>query len=279
MAQFASHLVGERALITGACSGLGLALAKELADRGWQVAMLDIKVDETAVHEVREIATRAGGSVLAIAMDVCDLDAWGEVRQTILDAWGGLDLLINNAGIADAGTIFSINEERWARMLDINIMGVVRGTAAFAPMMKDQHAGHIVNIASMAGLFALPSMISYNVSKAGVVALSETLVAELDPHGIAVTCVCPHFFKTNIGANMTHATPATKSFLEKQLSKAKVTSEDVVAKILSAVDRRQYMCLTHPGSGREWLMKRLMPGRVINQMKKFAAKIAAKGGA
>ena len=157
--------------------------------------MIDLNLDEGAVADVRAL----GGDVLPVAMDVCDLDAWAAVQQTVLDTWGGLDLLINNAGIADAGTIFSIDEARWARILDINIMGVVRGTAAFAPLMKDQHAGHIVNVASMAGLFALPSMISYNVSKAGVVALSETLAAELYPHGISVTCVCPHFLKPTLG--------------------------------------------------------------------------------
>ena len=146
--------------------------------------------------------------------------------------------------------------------------------------MKDQHAGHIVNIASMAGLFALPSMISYNVSKAGVVALSETLAAELYPHGISVTCVCPHFFKTNIGASMPHASPATKAFLERQLSNAKITAGDVADKILQAVDRQQYLLLTHPGSGRQWLMKRLFPvARVLRQMRAIAGRIAGKGGA
>ena len=85
MAQFAAHLVGERALITGACSGLGLALARELGGRGWQIAMLDIRINETVIEEVRQL----GGTVLAVAMDVCDLEAWAEVPQTILDTWGG----------------------------------------------------------------------------------------------------------------------------------------------------------------------------------------------
>lgn len=274
MSQLADHLPGDRVLITGACSGLGLAIAKAFGALGWRIAMIDLTANEEAVAEVQA----AGGDTLFYAMDVCDLAAWHEVRGLIADSWGGLDVLVNNAGIADAGTIFSIDENRWARILDINIMGVVRGIAAFAPMMKDQHAGHIVNIASMAGLFALPSMVSYNVSKAGVVSLSETLAAELYPHGIQVSCVCPHFFKTNIGESMAAtATPKTKAFLKKQLDEAKVTADDVAQTILRGIATKKFMIFTHPGTGRQWLLKRLMPGRVLNQMRQVATKIAGGG--
>ena len=190
---------------------------------------------------------------------------------------GGLDVLVNNAGIGDAGTIFSIDEARWQRVLDINIMGVVRGTAAFAPIMRDQHAGHIVNIASMAGLFAMPSMIAYNVSKAGVVSFSETLAAELSPHGIEVSCVCPHFFKTNIGESMIdHASPKTVAFLRRQMDKAQVTAEQVADTIVKGIQNKQFLIFTHPGSRRQWLIKRLMPGQVLAQAKLMAQNLFKK---
>jgi len=273
MAAHARHLLGNRVLITGACSGLGLALARAYGEQGWRVAMIDLAPDEAAVSAVQA----SGGDVLFYQMDVCDLSAWAALRDIIAEAWGGLDVLINNAGIGDAGTIFSIDEARWARILDINIMGVVRGTAAFAPMMREQHAGHIVNIASMAGLFAMPTMIAYNVSKAGVVSFSETLAAELAPHGIEVSCVCPHFFKTNIGASMAdHASPKTVAFLKKQMDQASVSAEQVASTILSGIARKRCLIFTHPGSGRQWLIKRLRPGLVLRQAKAMALRIAGR---
>lgn len=273
MSKLGRHLPGNRVLITGACSGLGLALARAFGEMGWRIAMVDLSPNPEAVAEVEA----AGGEVLFYQMDVCDLAAWADLREVIAQTWSGLDVLINNAGIGDAGTIFSIDEARWARVLDINIMGVVRGTAAFAPMMREQHAGHIVNIASMAGLFAMPTMIAYNVSKAGVVSFSETLAAELHPHGIEVSCVCPHFFKTNIGESMTdHASPKTVAFLKRQMDAAKVDADEVAQTVLRGMAHRKFLIFTHPGSGRQWLMKRLMPGRVLRAAKAMADRVAGK---
>ena len=274
MPTLGNHLPGNRVLITGACSGLGLALAKAFAARGWRIAMVDVQTQADAIAEVEA----CGGAVSFYPMDVCDLSAWAQVQALISDAWGGIDVLINNAGVGDAGTIFTIDEARWQRVLDINIMGVVRGTAAFAPLMRDQHAGHIVNIASMAGLFTMPTMIAYNVSKAGVVSLSESLAAELAPHGIEVSCVCPHFFKTNIGASMAdHATPETAAFLQRQMDRAPVTADQVAQTVLKAIQNKQFLVFTHPGSQRQWLMKRLMPRRALQAAKAMALKVFNAG--
>ncbi len=276
MADLSRHLLGNRVVITGACSGLGLALSRAFGALGWKVAMVDLTPNPEAVAEVEA----AGAEVLFFQMDVCDLGGWGDLRDLIADAWGGLDVLINNAGIGEAGTIFSIDEARWQRVLDINIMGLVRGTAAFAPMMRDQHAGHIVNIASMAGLFAMPTMIAYNVSKAGAVSFSETLASELHPHGIEVSCVCPYFFKTNIGEAMADkASPKTLAFLKRQMESATVSADDVAQTIIQGMAQRKFLIFTHPGSARQWLMKRLMPGRILRASKAMASRVAGGGKA
>jgi len=270
MPQNENILVSKRIVITGACSGLGLALSKAFTASGHRVAMLDLKANSEAIAEV----TAKGNSPLFIEMDVSDSGAWSKLRDLICEAWGGLDILINNAGIGDAGTIFTINESRWKRILEINIMGVVLGTAAMAPLMRDQKKGHVVNIASMAGLFAMPTMMAYNVSKAGVVSFSETLASELHPHGIQVSCVCPHFFKTNIGNSMAdHASPKTVAFLKRQMDHAKVSADEVAQTVIDGIKRKDFLIFTHPGTRRQWLFKRLFPGRVLSQAKAAAAKI------
>jgi short-subunit dehydrogenase len=140
--------------------------------------------------------------------------------------------------------------------MDINFFGVLRGCQAAVPVMKEQGSGHIVNIASMAGLLNPPGMSSYNVSKAAVVSLSETLVAELQPYGIGISCVCPSFFKTNLGESMRSPDESTSSNLTKLMDNSgELSAEDIAKLIYEAVQNNQYLVLPHSKANAAWEYK------------------------
>jgi NAD(P)-dependent dehydrogenase (short-subunit alcohol dehydrogenase family) len=185
---------GARALVTGGCSGLGQALASLLARDGARVLVVDI-------HEQAPEGSLPHG-VEYRRLDVRSDEDWEETRNWVEANFGGLDLLVNNAGIASGGKIDVCDLDEWHRVIEINLLGVVRGCRTFVPLLKEQQSGHIVNTASLAGLVHAPSMSCYNAVKAGVVAISETLRAELSPYGIAVSVICPSFFRTSLAESM-----------------------------------------------------------------------------
>jgi NAD(P)-dependent dehydrogenase (short-subunit alcohol dehydrogenase family) len=166
-----------RVLITGGASGFGQALATHYARTGHRVLVTDLAHD-------------APGGVLYRPLDVRDDEAWSGAVRWIDGNWDGLDLLVNNAGVAAGGRFDSSPVDDWEWLIDTNLMGVVRGCRAFMPMFKSQRGGRIVNVASMAGLVHPPGMSSYNAAKAAVVALSETMLHELAPYGVGVSVVC-----------------------------------------------------------------------------------------
>ena len=186
----------KRIFITGAGSGLGRALALRFAAEGWRVAIADInmpRADESA-SQVRE----AGGQALVFNCDVSKPEDIGKSANEVKESWGGIDILVNNAGIAAAGLMEDIPLEEWERIISINFKSVVYGCRTFIPFMKEQGKGHIINVASNAGIASLPEMASYNATKAAVISLSETLRGELAEHGIGVTAACPSFVRTNL---------------------------------------------------------------------------------
>lgn len=189
---------GARAIVTGAGSGIGQAFAVELAQRGGSVVCSDIDVD--AAQRTVDAITDEGGKALALH---CDVSALADVEALALDArsWFGAppSLVVNNAGVGAGGELVGetpIDDWRWT--LGINLWGVIHGCHVFAPILRETGRGGIVNVSSAASFGAAPRMAQYNVSKAGVLALSETLAAELAGSGVHVTVLCPTFVKTNI---------------------------------------------------------------------------------
>lgn len=246
----------QRILITGAGSGLGLALAKQLAANGAQVACIDI--DEARASEAAE--GLPGSGHWAAKADIAKDADWAALVARTEAQWGGLDVLVNNAGVSSGGTVADTSLDDWQWMLDINLLGVVRGCRAFTPMLTSTaKAGRIVNIASFAGIASAPGMAAYNVAKAGVISLSESLRAELDDAGIAVTVVCPAFFKTNLLETFRSPTPAQKAMVEKFMTRSHVTADDVAGDIVQAMSDNKFLVITHKGARRQALTKRILP--------------------
>ncbi len=198
-----------RVLVTGAASGLGLALVRALVARGDHVLATDVQAERPdALPE----------AAAYLPLDVRSDEAWAAALAHVRETWGGLDLLVNNAGVAAGGRIDVATMDEWHWIVDINLLGVVRGCRTFTPLFKEQGSGHIVNTASLAGLVHAPGMAAYNTVKAGVVALSETLSHELAPHGIDVSVVCPSFFRTNLGSSFQGADTEMEAAGKKMVS-------------------------------------------------------------
>ena len=243
-----------RIFITGGASGLGRATALRFARAGWRVAIGD-------VHDARgeEVRALLGPEGRYLRCDVRREDDLVAAAAELERAWGGVDVVMNNAGVAGAGAIEEVTLEDWQWILDINLLGVVRGCRAFVPLLKRQRAGHIVNVASMAGLMDVPLMSSYNATKAAVVSLSETLHNELADAGVGVSVVCPSFFKTNLHESMRTQNPGLRVAMHKLLERGKVTAEDVAEDVFGAVQERRFYVLPHAEGRAAWRLKRLLP--------------------
>lgn len=258
-----------RILITGAASGLGRALAQAALDDGARVLLTDRDPagGELARLEMAERLREAGGDVHRVAflvLDVRDEAAWDDARAWCAREWGGLDVLVNNAGVAAAGPIAEVPMADWDWIIDINLKGVVRGVRTFTPLFADQGSGHIVNIASLAGLMNLANMAAYNVTKAGVISLSETMRCELGPLGIRTTVVCPSFFATNLADGMRSTDPSFEVMARQAIAGElfpgpKLSAQDVARKVLKAVERRTFLLLPHIETRLLWALKRLAP--------------------
>jgi NAD(P)-dependent dehydrogenase (short-subunit alcohol dehydrogenase family) len=186
------------AVVTGAGSGIGAAFAVELARRDGRVVCGDI--DQSAAQRTVDVITDQGGTAIAMP---CDVSRFEDVSRLAADAREWFDaaptLVINNAGVGAGGSAvgdFSLDD--WSWVLGINLWGPIHGCHVFAPILRDTGTGGIINVASAAAFGAAPNMAAYNVSKAGVLSLSETLAAELSGTGVNVTVLCPTFVKTNI---------------------------------------------------------------------------------
>jgi NAD(P)-dependent dehydrogenase (short-subunit alcohol dehydrogenase family) len=257
-------------LITGGASGLGLALAHEFAAQGYSIAIADIQ--EQQGQTVAQELTERGVDAFFHRLDVTQEADWQTLHREVLSRWGQLDVIINNAGVAAAGLIEDQSIEDWRWLLDINVLGVVLGCKMFTPLMKRRNGGHIINVASMAGLLHAPSMSSYNVSKAGVVALSETLKAELSSWNIGVSVVCPAFFQTNLTNSMRTSIPGVTKTVNKWMARSSVTADDVAKATFKGMKANDFFILTHTKEKLLWWLKRLSPDLLHQLISKTSGK-------
>ncbi|MFL6138593.1 MAG: SDR family NAD(P)-dependent oxidoreductase [Frankiaceae bacterium] len=251
------------ALVTGAASGIGLALSRALAARGDHVVMTD--VDEAGLAAAAARVTDDGGRVVAAALDVRDAAA---VERVVADAWGRLgrlDLLVNNAGIGVGGELPELSVAHWDRVIDVNLRGVVHGVQAAYPRMVAQGHGHVVNLASLAGLVPAPLLAPYSATKHAVVGLSLSLRAEAAAHGVRVTVVCPGFVDTPIldkagPGDLPQPRLATRTReLALHYARRLHSAEAVAADVLRGIDRNRAIVVTPARARLAWRLHRLSP--------------------
>ena len=248
-----------KAVITGGASGLGRAFCLKLASPGARLVVADI--DEEGASETIKMAQEQGAECIYVSTDV---SKWEEVELLALKAheWlGSVDLLVNNAGVGVRGSLEKVSLEDWEWVMGINLWGVVYGCRAFVPDMKANGRGAIINIASLAGLASAPKMGPYNVSKAAVVSLSETLYAELAHSGVGVSVVCPSFFRTNImKSGRGDQPPKVRALVDRLMDKSKVQAPEVAQAALDAVFSGKLYVLPMVDARLLWRFKRLLPG-------------------
>ena len=266
---------GKRIFITGGASGLGRALAERYARAGWRVCIGDLDVERCA-DALAAIRVHSPHSH-ALACDVTREDALQAAAEWLQREWGGVDVVVNNAGVAQMGGIAETTLDDWRWAVDINLLGVVRGCKVFAPLLRTQGGGQLVNIASMAGLVHMPQAAAYNATKASVVALSETLQLELEPDGIGVSVVCPAFFRTDLAKNMRAANPQLEGMTKRLVERARIGADEIAERIFAGIERGEPHILTHPEARRFWRLKRMLPYRwYLALMRRQLAQVAAR---
>ncbi|WDE07551.1 SDR family oxidoreductase [Thalassomonas viridans] len=263
---------GKRIFITGGASGLGKAIAFKYAGAGYRVCIGDRHRQRG--EATAEALTASGAEAFFIECDVTRTEDLLAVKEALISRWQGVDLVINNAGIAGtAGPIDQVSVGDWQQVLDINLLGVVRGCQTFAPLFKQQGSGYFVNIASAAGLINAPQMSSYNVSKAGVIALSETLKHELAPFNIGISVVCPAFFQTNLAESMKSTIDGLPQRLSRLMARSAISAEDIADDIFTSAQTGSFWVLSHKAERRLWLLKRYLPAVFDWLMKKKVTKL------
>ena len=247
------------AVITGAASGIGLALARAAAARGMQLVLADLDGER-----LRQAADGLGLDAARVALHTLDVsrdDAVAALADAAFERFGGVHLLCNNAGVGHSRTLLEHSADDWAWVLGVNLMSVVHGVQHFLPRMQQQaEGGHIVNTASAAGLLCNPGMAAYNVSKHGVVALSETLYHELAAQrsAVDVSVLCPSWVPTAIHRSARHrpahfgaeAPPSAASAayardIGRAVMSGKLSADDVAAATFDGIAERRLYIVPH----------------------------------
>jgi NAD(P)-dependent dehydrogenase (short-subunit alcohol dehydrogenase family) len=259
-------------VVTGAGGGLGRAIAKKLAERGGSIVISDI--DVAGAEETKRIVEAAGGKGFVERCDVARAEEVENLRDRAIAHLGGVDLIVNNAGVAVGGPIGKIPLKDWDWIVGINLMGVVYGCHFFVPLMKEQGSGHVLNVASIAGITYAPDMGPYNATKAAVVALTETLAGELSGKGVGATVLCPYFFQTNIHrAARAHTEKPMLEQIDKLMKQNKVSADGVAERALRACDKDEVFCYPHVEAKVLQGLKRVSPA-VIRKLFPMFEKLA-----
>ncbi len=254
-------LRGKVVLITGAASGLGRELALSFAGEGSDLVLVDISSEELA--GTAAMTERLGARTMSRTVDVSSYAAMSELADEVLAEWGRVDVLVNNAGVGVGGGLHSIPVEDIEWITGINLMGEVYGTRVFLPRMIERRSGHVINVASLSGLVALPGHIAYTTSKFGIVGFSQSLWAEVRRYGIGVTLVCPGGMKTNIISHTRmHAENERQRRFQDRFAEIldnAMDPKDAADRVMKAVKKGRFLVLLGPEAYLMYYINRVFP--------------------
>lgn len=232
-------LSGKVALVTGASRGIGAAIARKLASRGAAVAINYAGSEAAAAALVAEIVA-ADGRAVAIQADVANPEAANRLFDATIEALGGLDIVVNNAGITRDGLVVRMSDDDWNAVIDTNLTGVFNVTRAAARHLMKQRSGSIVNVTSVIGLVGNAGQANYAAAKAGVIGLTKSIAKELAPRGVRANAVAPGFIETDMTASLPEAvTDAAR----KEIALNRFGSAEEVAQVVAflAGDEASYV--------------------------------------
>jgi NAD(P)-dependent dehydrogenase (short-subunit alcohol dehydrogenase family) len=252
------ELKGKVAAVTGAASGLGRSMALAFAAEGMDLALAD--VDEVNLSSVQDEVLSKGVRAITLKVDVSNAQQIEAFRDQTLTRLGGVHVVCNNAGVSPLGAVWENTTADWQWILGVNLWGVIHGVRAFAPHLIAQDEGHIVNTASVSGLISPPGSGAYNVTKHGVVALSESLHHDLRERNsrVGVSVLCPAYVPTGIvdsernrpadlpAAPKSEQTRAREAMLRKAVRSGKVSADKVAQAVIAAIREERFYILTHP---------------------------------
>ncbi|NQY64897.1 MAG: SDR family NAD(P)-dependent oxidoreductase [Alteromonadaceae bacterium] len=251
---------GKTVVISGGAEGIGFGIARAMGKQGMNVVLADIDANQLEIAQAK--LQKEGVEVLSVQMDVTSLSQWQNVAEKAIARFGKVHMLVNNAGVgSNPGSIEKTDDKDWRWVLDVNLMGVIYGTQTMVPLMK-QHGegGWLVNVASMAGMMGIPTAGAYTATKVAVVGMTESWYAELKPHNIKVSVLCPAFVKTRINLSNRNKPEELKSENEKNTDQNKSSaaqhlqkvvdnglSPDIVGeRVVEALNNKELYIFTHP---------------------------------
>jgi NAD(P)-dependent dehydrogenase (short-subunit alcohol dehydrogenase family) len=249
---------GKTAVVTGAASGMGLALAGRCVEAKMRVVLADVEAEP--LKKAEEALLERGGDVLAVETDVRKLDSIEDLHAKAIDAYGKVHLLCNNAGVASGGALWEQSPEEWGWALGVNLWGFAHAVRTFIPgMIAHGEEGHVVNTCSVGALIPMPFAGAYGVAKAGVLALSETLFLELKVTGarIGVSVLCPGLVNTNImdssrnwpedfGPRPSDKRDPAEVVAMREMMASAMSPDAVAEGVFNAIRADQLYVLTHP---------------------------------
>lgn len=248
-------LAGKVAVVTGAASGIGLALTSRFVAEGMRVVMADVE-EARLVHEAQRLSA-TGADVYAVLTDVTNPDDVARLADQTIGHYGAVHVLCNNAGVAPGGPMLKTTPKDWQWLVGVNVLGVAYGVTTFAPILVAQGEGHIVNTASEAGLVTTNVLGMYCATKHAVVGLTEALYRELEGTGVGVSALCPNLVNTDIflsERNRPHGTELTTDEnvamapLREAIRAMGIAPTQVAEDVVDAIRANRFWIFTHEGT-------------------------------
>ncbi len=249
---------GKQALVSGAASGIGRAIALEFARQGIRLFLVD--VDACGLARVANESRAAGIEVISRRCDVSQPSEVSAAVADVLERWGGVDILVNNAGITYYGRTDEMSAEHWDRLMQINLSSHVQFTRELLPSLLARREAHVLNVCSMFGLIAMPKLAAYCTSKYAMVGFSEALRAEYGREGLGVTALCPGFVATNLFASAPLPENGKGPKIPPRIFCT--TPEKIARAAVKAIRRNRRLVVVEPFAKLLTTIKRFTPGLI-----------------